>query len=156
MTRKFGKQLVWLIEPMGSCFDLIRSHQQCILWSPLLEIFVYIYIYIYMRVWGWECNAVWHNINEDCSISLIDNIRIEVVEVFVLMIALTWNWQSLSVVDSVSVLSLLGVYPTPSREQDVTHGHFYADFNRFDVIFLSLRRVSTPNLMSAVCSIVSS
>ena len=29
---------MWHTETLDSCFDLIRSHQQCILWSPPLEI----------------------------------------------------------------------------------------------------------------------
>ena len=28
----------WYTETVDSCFDLIRSHQQCIRWSPLMEI----------------------------------------------------------------------------------------------------------------------
>ena len=38
MTRKFGKHLHVSNGTLNSCFDIIRSHQQCILWSPPLEI----------------------------------------------------------------------------------------------------------------------
>ena len=37
ITRKSGKHLR-MTETVDSCFDLIRSHQQCIPWSPPLEI----------------------------------------------------------------------------------------------------------------------
>ena len=38
ITRKFGKHLHATYGTLNSCFDLIRSHQQCILWSTPLEI----------------------------------------------------------------------------------------------------------------------
>ena len=38
MTRKSGKHLHATYRTLNSCFDLIGSHQQCILWSPPLEI----------------------------------------------------------------------------------------------------------------------
>ena len=38
MTRKSSKHCVRNREPLSCCFDLIRSHQQCIPWSYQLEI----------------------------------------------------------------------------------------------------------------------
>ena len=38
MTRKSGKHLRAIYETLNSCFDLIRSHQQCTPYSPPLEI----------------------------------------------------------------------------------------------------------------------
>ena len=38
MTRKSCKHYVWHTEPPFSCVDLIRPHEQCISWSPSLEI----------------------------------------------------------------------------------------------------------------------
>ena len=38
MTRKSGTHLHATYEALNSCFDLIRSHQQCTPWSPPLEI----------------------------------------------------------------------------------------------------------------------
>ena len=38
MTRKSGKHYVRPMEPLDNCFDLIRSHEQCILLSTPLEI----------------------------------------------------------------------------------------------------------------------
>ena len=38
MTRKSGTHLHVTYGAMNSCFDLIRSHQQCTPWSPPLEI----------------------------------------------------------------------------------------------------------------------
>ena len=38
MTRKSGKHFHATYRTLDSCFDLIRFHQQCIPWSPLLEI----------------------------------------------------------------------------------------------------------------------
>ena len=38
MTRKSGKHLPATYGALNSCFDLIRSHQQCTPWSPPLEI----------------------------------------------------------------------------------------------------------------------
>ena len=65
MIRKPGNHSLQHTETLDSCFDLIRFHQQCILWSPPREIepvttdcrvnhrlqsYIYIYIYIYMCV----------------------------------------------------------------------------------------------------------
>ena len=38
VTRKSGTHLHVTYGALNSCFDLIRSHQQCIPWSPPLEI----------------------------------------------------------------------------------------------------------------------
>ena len=38
MTRKFNKYCAWHTKTLDSCFDLIRSHQLCITYSPTLEI----------------------------------------------------------------------------------------------------------------------
>ena len=38
MTRKFSKHSHAAYRTLNSCFDLIGSHQQCIPWSPSLEI----------------------------------------------------------------------------------------------------------------------
>ena len=38
MTGKSSKHCAWHTEPLHCCFDLIRSHQLCIPWSPPLEI----------------------------------------------------------------------------------------------------------------------
>ena len=38
MTRKSSKHCMWCTEPLDCCFDFIRSHQLCILWSFPLEI----------------------------------------------------------------------------------------------------------------------
>ena len=38
MTRKFGKHPYATYGTLNSSFDPVRSHQQCILWSPPLEI----------------------------------------------------------------------------------------------------------------------
>ena len=38
MTRKSGKHFHATYGTLDSCFDLIRSHQQCIPWSPPLKI----------------------------------------------------------------------------------------------------------------------
>ena len=38
MTRISGKHSTWHMEPLDNSFDRIRSHQQCIPWSPWLGI----------------------------------------------------------------------------------------------------------------------
>ena len=47
MTRKSSKHCGWHKEPLDSCFNLIRSYQQCISWSPLMEIEPVIQFMIY-------------------------------------------------------------------------------------------------------------
>ena len=38
LTRKSSEHCVWYSETLDNCFDFISSHQQCISWSPPLEI----------------------------------------------------------------------------------------------------------------------
>ena len=38
MTRKSGNHCVRHTEPLNNCFNLIKFHQQCIVWSPPLKV----------------------------------------------------------------------------------------------------------------------
>ena len=88
----------WYTETLDSCFDLIKSHQQCIPWYMYIyiymhlypcpwSIYIYIYIYIYTHIHLYPCPWSYN----------------DYVDAHFYPLGKTWPWRWLSSVKSTDV-----------------------------------------------------